>query len=402
MDVGFQEEDLGFQREVQDFLKEALPEDMAGKYASLETCTRDAQLFWQKKLADKGWLTNAWPSEYGGCDWSITQRFIYSSESQKALPPMVSPFGLAMVGPVIYTFGTDEQKERFLPGIQSGETLWCQGYSEPGSGSDLASLKTRADRDGDDYIVNGQKIWTSYAHWAEYIFCLVRTNSDGKKQEGISFLLIDMKTPGITVKPIVSIDNQHHLNEVFFEDVRVPVENRIGEENLGWTYAKFLLTHERAGTAGVAGTKNALARLKMMARSETTYSQPMANDPAFAAKLSELSMEIEALEYTEMRALSAAVNGGPGALELSSPLKLRGTELQQRLAELTVELLGNAAAPLTFDAPPPVNRGGSNEPSFYEVGPGRMRSYLFGRASTIYGGSSEVQRNIVAKAVLGL
>jgi hypothetical protein len=398
MQTGFSKEDLAFGDEVRAFLAAELPEDMAGKYASLESCTRDAQLFWQKKLADKGWLVNGWPSEHGGCDWSITQRFIYSSESQKALPPMVSPFGLAMVAPVIYTFGTDEQKERFLPGIKSGETLWCQGYSEPGSGSDLASLKTRADRDGDHYIVNGQKIWTSYAHWAEYIFCLVRTNSDGKKQEGISFLLIDMKTPGITVKPIISIDNQHHLNEVFFEDVRVPVENRIGEENLGWTYAKFLLTHERAGTAGVAGTKNALARLKMMARSQTTYSAPMANDPAFAAKLSELSMDIEALEYTEMRALSAAVNGGPGALELSSPLKLRGTELQQRLTELTVELLGNAAQPLEFDAP----AGGSNEPSFYEVGPDRMKSYLFGRASTIYGGSSEVQRNIVAKAVLGL
>ena len=254
MQTGFSKEDLGFRDEVRAFLAAELPEDMAGKFASLESCTRDAQLFWQKKLADKGWLVNGWPEEYGGCDWSITQRFIYSSESQKALPPMISPFGPAMVAPVIYTFGTDEQKERFLPGIKSGETLWCQGYSEPGSGSDLASLKTRADRDGDDYIVNGQKIWTSYAHWAEYIFYLVRTNSDGKKQEGISFLLIDMKTPGITVKPIVSIDNQQHLNEVFFEDVRVPVENRIGEENLGWTYAKFLLTHERAGTAGVAGT----------------------------------------------------------------------------------------------------------------------------------------------------
>lgn len=398
MQTGFSEEDLAFRDEVRTFIAEELPEDMAGIYASLESVTRDTQLFWQKKLAKRGWMVPGWPKELGGCDWSITQHYIFSTEIQLAAPPMTSGFGPVMAAPVIYTYGTDEQKDQFLPGIRSGETLWCQGYSEPGSGSDLASLKTRADRDGDDYIVNGQKTWTSYAHWADYIFCLVRTDHNGKKQEGISFLLMDMKTPGITVKPIVSIDNAHHLNEVFFDNVRVPVANRVGEENLGWTYAKFLLTNERASTAGVAGTRSALLKLKAMARAETNFTTPVGRDPSFAAKLAQTEMDIEALQYTELRALSAAKDGGPGVLELSSPLKLRGTELQQRVSELAIEFLGYAAAPLEFES----QGAGANAPSLFDGGPARMRKYLFARASTIYGGSSEVQKNIMAKAVLGL
>ena len=397
MEMEFTAEDLAFRDEVRAFLDEELPQDMRHRYSSLETCEKEAQLFWQRKLAAKGWLTTPWPEEYGGKNWTPTQRYLFGTEMQKAGPPLLSPFGVTMCGPVIYSFGNEEQKQRFLPGIQSGETLWCQGYSEPGSGSDLASLKTRADRDGDDYIVNGQKIWTSYAHWAEWIFCLVRTKQDGKKQEGISFLLIDMKSPGVTVKPIITIDNQHHLNEVFFEDVRVPVENRIGEENMGWTYAKFLLTHERAGTAGVAGTKASIERLRLLMGADNPYSPDEEAQKSLTAKLSQLEMETTALEFMELRAISAAQSGGPGALELSSPLKLRGTELQQRLAELAVEFLGLSSSALGFEAGPE-----SNAPTILEEGGDAMTTYLFGRASTIYGGSSEVQKNIVAKAVLGL
>lgn len=397
MDMTFSAEDLAFRDEVRAFLDRELPQDLRGKHASLETADREAQIFWQKKLAAQGWLTPNWPEAHGGCNWTPTQNYLFSIEMQKAAPPLLSPFGVTMCGPVIYTYGSEDQKARFLPGIQSGETLWCQGYSEPGSGSDLASLKTKADRDGEDYIVNGQKIWTSFAHWAEWIFCLVRTKQDGKPQEGISFLLIDMKSPGVTVKPIVTIDGEHHLNEVFFEDVRVPMENRVGEENMGWTYAKFLLTNERAGTAGVAGTMAGIARLKAMAAASEPYAAPMAEDPSFRTRLSQLEMDTHALEYTELRALSAAEAGGPGLLELSSPLKLRGTELQQRLADLAIEFFGQNAGARGFDGGPQ-----TNQPAFLSEGENAMKRHLFGRAATIYGGSSEVQKNIMAKAVLGL
>lgn len=398
MHMDFTEDDLKFRDEVRTFLDRELPQDIRHKYSALETTTPEMTIFWQKKLAAQGWLTSGWPAEHGGKDWTPMQRYIFSTEMQLAGPPLISSFGLVMCAPVIQAFGNDDQKERFLPGIASGETLWCQGYSEPGSGSDLASLKTKAERDGDDYVVNGQKIWTSFAHWADYIFCLVRTNNEGKKQAGISFLLIDMKSPGITVKPIVSIDDQHHLNEVFFEDVRVPVANRVGEENMGWTYAKYLLTNERAGTAGVAGTKAGVERLKAMASAGDNFSNPLGKDPGFQKKLAELEMEVTALQYTEFRAISAAQHGGPGLLELSSPLKLRGTDLQQRLAELGIEFLGQLASPIDFEPA----EDGDNKTLLIEEGPKAMKRHLFGRASTIYGGSSEVQRNIMAKAVLGL
>jgi alkylation response protein AidB-like acyl-CoA dehydrogenase len=399
MEIGLTDQDIAFRNEVRAFLVEALPPEMAFKYSDLETSTKESTLFWQDTLAKRGWMTPGWPKELGGCDWSLTQHYIYDNETQRAGTPIISPFGVIMAAPVIFNFGTEAQKGRFLPGISSGKTLWCQGYSEPGSGSDLASLKTSADRDGDDYLVNGQKIWTSYAHWADWMFCLVRTDRDAKKQAGISFLLIDMKTPGITITPIVSIDNQHHLNEVFFEDVRVPIANRIGEENMGWTYAKFLLTNERASTAGVASTKTALSRLKAMAKSGDNYSAPMALDPSFRAKLTNIEMELHALEYTELRALNTSESGGQGVQDLSSPLKLRGTELQQKVAELAVEFLGPSALPMDLElgADPQTN----SEP-LISMSSQIMKRYLFNRASTIYGGSSEVQRNIMAKMTLGL
>ena len=303
------------------------------------------------------------------------------------------PFGLKMVGPVIYTFGNDEQKKRFLPKILASDEWWCQGYSEPGAGSDLASLKTRAVRDGDDYIVNGAKIWTSYAQFADWIFCLVRTSTEGKKQQGISFLLIDMKTPGIKVNPIVSIDAHHSLNEVEFNDVRVPVANLIGEENKGWTYAKALLAHERTAIAGVADSKRGVEVIKQFASAEVNGGTRLIDEPLFQKRLSDLEVELMALEFTELRVLaSVAAGGAPGAE--SSMLKIKGTELQQQVQELTMEVAAYYQGVLP-GAPEADVLGNA-------LGPKAFKSYMYGRAATIYGGSNEVQRNIIAKAVLGL
>lgn len=394
MDHQMKPEDLAFREEVRAFLNENLPEDMRFKYDRLEKGTKETTIWWQKILGEKGWLVPSWPKEHGGTGWSLMQHHIFSAELNRAGAPRPSGFGSVMVGPVIYTFGSDEQKERFLPGIRNGTTLWCQGYSEPGSGSDLASLKTSAVLDGDHYVVNGQKIWTTQAHWAEWIFCLVRTNSDGKKQEGISFLLIDMNSPGVEVRPIVSIDNLHHLNEVYFTDVKVPVDNLVGEQDKGWTYAKFLLGNERTATAGTSATQAALGQLKLMTRAGDNYSESLAGDPAFAKKLAELEADLTALEFTELRSLDAD-DRSFDAVKLSLPLKTLGTQLQQRLAELCVEFMGYGALPVEYPAQ-------GNEEAFFSNGPELMRSHLFGRASTIYGGTSEVQRNIMAKMVLGL
>lgn len=398
MDMTLSPDDLAFRDEVRQFLAENLPEEKRYSFDSLEKVTKDAMIWWQTVLGKKGWLVSSWPEEFGGTNWSLMQHHIFGTECARAGAPSASGFGIVMVGPVIYTFGNDEQKKRFLPGIASGETLWCQGYSEPGSGSDLASLKCRAVRDGDHYIVNGQKTWTTQAHWAEYIFCLVRTDPDVKKQAGISFLLIDMKSPGVEVRPITSIDNHHHLNEVYLTDVKVPVENRIGEENEGWTYAKFLLGNERVATAGTAGIKSALDRIKLMSRSETAYTSPMSKDPDFARRLAELESRLSALQLTQMRALDAD-EGSFDAATLSLPLKLIGTELQQDVAQLGIDLVAYGASPREYDTPP--DRG-SNEPSYFEQGPELMRGHLFGRAATIYGGSSEIQKTIMAKMVLQL
>jgi alkylation response protein AidB-like acyl-CoA dehydrogenase len=298
-----------------------------------------------------------------------------------------------MVGPVIYAFGSDEQKERFLPGILASDDWWCQGYSEPGSGSDLASLKTRAERDGDDYIVNGAKIWTTYAQYADWIFCLVRTSSEGKKQEGISFLLIDMKTPGIKVNPIVSIDANHSLNEVEFNNVRVPVANRIGEENKGWTYAKALLAHERTAIAEVADSKRHLEEVKRRASTEVNAGKRLIDDPLFQKRISDVEIELMALEFTELRVLATVASGGAPGAE-SSLLKIKGTELQQAVQALAMDLAAYYQGVLP---------GGPDAGTLgHEFGPRSFRKFMYGRAATIYGGSNEVQRNIIAKAVLGL
>ena len=394
MDTAFAPEDLAFRDEVAEFFDSAYDDDIAARLASPDPSVFPAAIVeWQKRLHERGWIAPGWPVEYGGTGWDATKTFIFESERASRGIRDVLPFGLKMVGPVIYTFGTEEQKERFLPTILSTDEWWCQGYSEPGSGSDLASLKTRAVRDGDDYIINGAKIWTSYAQFADWIFCLVRTSTEGKKQEGISFLLIDMKSEGIKVNPIVSIDAHHSLNEVEFNDVRVPVANLIGEENKGWTYAKALLAHERTAIAGVADSKRGVDIIKKFASAEVNGGNRLIDEPLFQKRLSDLEIDLMALEFTELRVLaSVAAGGAPGAE--SSLLKIKGTEIQQAVQELTMEVAAYYQGVLP--GAPEADVLGN------ELGPKAFKSYMYGRASTIYGGSNEVQRNIIAKAVLGL
>lgn len=389
MDIKFSAEDLAFRDEVRDFFASEYKE-----VAGIESSDYKAAIIsWQKKLHAKGWVAPGWPTEYGGTDWTVTQKFIYETERGLAGIPDVVPFGLKMVAPVIYTFGNEEQKARFLPRILSSEDWWCQGYSEPGAGSDLAALSTTADYAGDNYIVNGRKIWTTFAQYADWIFCLVRTSKGMRKQQGISFLLIDMKTPGITVKPIVSIDGKHSLNEVLFEDVLVPTENLIGEQDKGWTYAKALLAHERTGMAEVADSTRMLDALKQRASVEVNGGKSMIDDPVFQMRLSDIEMELMALEYTELRVFaSMAVGGMPGPE--SSLLKIKGTEITQAIQELQLQLAAyyGGALPGDVDA-----QQLGHDYAFEARG-----KYMYGRAATIYGGSNEVQRNVIAKAVLGL
>ncbi|HUO94367.1 MAG TPA: acyl-CoA dehydrogenase family protein [Rhizomicrobium sp.] len=394
MDLTFSPEEEAFRQEVRTFIAENLPPEVKGK-ARRDMTEKSDFLKWHQILYKKGWVAPLWPKEYGGTGWNVTQRYIFNEECAKAETPQVLPFGVAMCGPVIYTYGNEEQKKKFLPGILSGRDWWCQGYSEPGAGSDLAGLKTRAVREGDHYIVNGQKTWTTLAQYADWIFCLVRTDPNVKSQEGITFLLIDMKTPGITVKPIIVLDGAHEVNEVFFDNVKVPVENRIGEENRGWTYAKFLLVHERSGIAGVARSKKAIERLRQVARAETVDGQPLVETEEFARKIAELEIDLSALEFTELRTLARESRGGHAGPE-SSILKIKGTEIQQRITELTVEAIGYYGYPYERSF-------GDNE---YPVGPdyavGQSGHYFNMRKASIYGGSNEIQRNIIAKAVLGL
>ncbi|MEG9861968.1 MAG: acyl-CoA dehydrogenase family protein [Parvularculales bacterium] len=396
MDLSFSADDLAFRDEVRQFIEDNFPAELKER-DDRASMSKEDMLRWHRILHKKGWVAPSWPKEYGGTGWSVTQRYIWGEENARAGTTALLPFGLSMLGPVVYTFGNQEQKDYFLPRILSGEHWWCQGYSEPGSGSDLASLRTRAVRDGNDYIVNGHKIWTTLAQHADWIFCLVRTSTEGKPQTGISFLLIDMETPGITVRPIITIDGSHEVNEVFLEDVRVPAKNLIGEENKGWTYAKFLLGNERSGIAGVARSKKAIEQLKGIARAEMSDGEPLINDNDFLNKISETEIDLTALEYTELRTLAAESRGeGPGPE--SSILKVKGTEIQQRITELTLEAVGYYGM---------IQTPRQGEMSNYtRVGPdyaeGVAQEYFNMRKTSIYGGSNEIQRNIIAKMVLGL
>jgi alkylation response protein AidB-like acyl-CoA dehydrogenase len=395
MDLSFSPEEEAFRADVRAFIADAklrLPKNLGAPEAAMRS--REEYMAWHKMLFAKGWVAPHWPKQYGGTGWSVTERYIFNEECARADTPPVVVFGLNMVGPVIYTFGNDAQKQRFLPRILSGEDWWCQGYSEPGSGSDLASVRLSAKRQGDHYIVNGQKTWTTLAQYADWIFCLVRTDPTVKPQEGIGFLLIDMKSPGITLRPIIVLDGAREVNEVFFDEVSVPVENMIGEETKGWTYAKFLLVNERSGIAGAARSKAALDKLKEMARAEMAYGAPLYEDDAFARKIAEIEIELSALEFTELRILAAEARGEKAGPE-SSILKIRGTEIQQRISELTLEAAGYYAFPYERAL-------GDNEFIGPDYALGSAGRYFNLRKTSIYGGSNEIQRNIIAKAILGL
>ena len=389
--------EIAFQKEVRTFIAENYPENLRSVQDEGHDLSKEDFLSWHRILAKKGWIAPAWPVEYGGTGWTATERFIWSEELAAADCVGTMPFGLSMVGPVIYTFGTPEQKAKFLPGILSGDDWWCQGYSEPGAGSDLASLRTKAVRDGDDYVVNGQKTWTTMAQHADWGFFLVRTDSDAKAQEGISFLLIDMKTPGVTVRPIITLGGEHEVNEVWLEDVRVPVANRVYEENKGWTCAKFLLAHERTGIAAVARSKRGVEKIKAIARTEQDGDRPLIANPFFKRKISELEIDLTALEFTELRSLAGETSGkGPGPE--SSLLKIKGSEIQQRITELALEAVGHYGAPYF--------RGFGEGDNEHPIGPDYAHraapTYFNTRKTTIYGGSNEIQRNIIAKMVLGI
>lgn len=398
MDLNFSEEERSFRNEVREFLRDKLPAALSHKVLSGAPLEREDFLFWQRTLHAHGWGGPTWPKEFGGTGWTPVQQYIFEEECCDAGTPRTMPFGPRMLAPVIMAFGSTQQQQRFLPKILSGEEWWCQGYSEPGAGSDLVSLKTRAVRQGDHYLVNGQKIWTSFAHYANWIFCLVRTDPEAKPHSGISFLLIDMKTPGVTVRPIVTLDNEHHLNEVWFEDVKVPASHLVGEENRGWTYAKFLLGHERTTIAGVGVSKRELARLKRIAAAEQKHGRPLLDDPLFAARLAEVEIDLMALEITNLRILSAASDQSGRGSE-ASILKIKGTEVQQAITELQVEALGTYSLPFVHESSERLGQGDSIDRSDYAA---IVANYLGMRKLSIYGGSNEIQKNIIAQRTLGL
>ncbi|WP_321938508.1 acyl-CoA dehydrogenase family protein [Paraburkholderia sp. J8-2] len=398
MDLKFTAEEEAFRSEVLAFLKERLPQRVANKVSNGRHLTRDDMAQWHAILHEKGWLANHWPKEYGGPGWSAVQKFIFENECAIAGAPRIVPFGVNMLGPVLIKYASEAQKRYWLPRILDGSDWWCQGYSEPGAGSDLASLRTTAVRHGDHYVVNGQKTWTTLGHYANMIFCLVRTATDVRKQEGISFLLIDMNTPGIEVRPIVTLDGEHEVNEVFFTDVRVPVENLVGEENKGWTYAKYLLTYERTNIAGVGFSVAALARLKRAAQKVTRNGRPLADDPQFAARLAKVEIDLENMKTTNLRVIAAVAGGGvPGAE--SSMLKIRGTEIRQEISSLLRRAMGPYAAPFVEEA---LEEGYAGE----AIGPDEAASaaaqYFNNRKLSIFGGSNEIQKNIISKMILGL
>ena len=395
MDLRFTSEENAFRRAVRDFIRDALPGDIRQRMRLGQIARKEDTVAWQRILNRKGWAAYSWPRAYGGPGWTAVQRMIFLDENALAPAPDLSPFNVTMIGPVLIQFGTEAQKSRFLARAANLDDWWCQGFSEPGAGSDLAALKTSARREGDHYIVNGSKIWTSTAQHADWCFVLVRTNPNAaKKQEGISFLLVDMKTPGITIRPIISIDAEHHLNEVFFDDVKVPVAMRVHEENRGWDVAKFLLGNERVGIAQLGTSKERVAAAKAIARRTGAF------DEGFRVRTAQLEVDMQALEIMQYRMVSAAARQADGRPDpLSSVLKVRGTELLQATTELAMDAGGPLAMPLW------ARELGSfaNEPDELAASAeSATRSYLYLRACTIYGGTNEIQKNILSKAVLRL
>ncbi len=399
MDLRFTPEEIAFRDEVRAFFKTSVPETIRQKMVDGRHLAKADFVDWQRILNKRGWAVPNWSTEWGGTGWTPVQQYVFLDEMQQAPAPPPLAFGVNMLGPVLIAFGSEAQKRRFLPRIANIDDWWCQGFSEPGAGSDLASLRTTAKRDGDHYVVNGQKTWTTLAQYADWIFCLVRTDANAKKQEGISFLLIDMKSKGVTVRPIRLIDGGHEVNEVFFDDVRVPAENLVGEENKGWDYAKFLLGNERVGIARVGVSKERIRRLKQLAAMERDGDRPMIEDERFRERIAAVEIELKALEMTQLRVVAAERNRKDKRPDpASSILKIKGSEIQQAVTELLMELVGPYAMP-TPDEPDE----GSNEPPIGPDWAGTVApTYFNWRKISIYGGSNEIQKNIIAKAILGL
>jgi len=400
MNADFTAEDLEFRTEVRKYFETEFPQDILDKQNKAIPLSREDVVRWHKHIYEKGWAAANWPTEYGGTGWTPVQKYIFADEQARANAPVFMPFGISMVGPVIYTYGSEEQKQRFLPDILEFNTWWCQGYSESGAGSDLASLKTRAELNGDHYVVNGSKSWNTLGQFADWIFCLVRTNTDvARRQEGISFLLIDMKQPGVTIKPIVLLDGEPEVNEVFFDNVKVPLENLVGEEGKGWTYGKVLLQHERTGSAQVARSKYKLQALRDLVSKPVDDGTPLADDRIFMRKVAAAEVELKALEYTELRTL-ASISSGKAPGPESSFLKIAGTELIQRIDSLYLEASGYYALPYVRE------QYDTEFPAEDYVGEGNETmnalTYFNNRKHTIFAGSNEIQKNIIAKHVLGL
>ncbi|MDM7464209.1 acyl-CoA dehydrogenase family protein [Tepidimonas taiwanensis] len=398
MDLRFSAEELAFRDEVRAFLRERLPPELAAKVQQGLRLTRDDMARWHAILHEQGWLASHWPREWGGPGWGPVQRFIFEYECALAGAPRIVPFGVHMLGPVLIRYGTEAQKRHWLPRILDGRDWWCQGYSEPGAGSDLASLTTTAVRDGDHYVVNGQKTWTTLGHYANRMFALVRTDRDAKPQEGISFLLIDLDSPGVEVRPIITLDGEHEVNEVFLTSVRVPLDRLVGQENQGWTIAKYLLTYERTNIAGVGFSVAGLERLKVVARRVHKGGRPLIEDPLFAARLARVEIALENLKTTNLRVLASVAGGGAPGAE-SSLLKVLGTQIRQEILSLTRRAMGPYALPWIEEAL-------TLERADAAVGPPGAASaaaqYFNYRKLSIFGGSNEIQKNIIAKAVLGL
>jgi alkylation response protein AidB-like acyl-CoA dehydrogenase len=398
MDIQFSPEEVEFREEVRAFLRDQLPADIAARINQGKSVCKDDQVRWMRILNQKGWLAASWPVEQGGTGWGAVQKHIFDEECSVAGAPRIVPFGVNMVGPVIIKFGTPEQKAHYLPRILNCDDWWCQGYSEPGAGSDLASLKTRAVRDGDHYVVNGQKTWTSTGHMADWMFCLVRTDVEAQQQRGISFLLIDMKTPGITVRPIITLEGGHYVNEVFLDNVRVPVQNLVGRENEGWTCAKYLLTHERTTIAGIGIANAMLARLKKIASVEKRNGKPLIEDPGFRAQIADVEIQLMAIGMSNLRILAAARDGGVPGSE-SSILKIKGTEIRQTITYLLTKAAGPYAVPLLKDE---LGYDFDGELLHNDYSTTSTCQYLEMRKASVYGGSTEIQKNIIAKMILEL
>ncbi|HUH60939.1 MAG TPA: acyl-CoA dehydrogenase family protein [Candidimonas sp.] len=398
MDLNFTAEEELFRRDVRAFLADKLPARLSDKVAKGKHLSKSDMDEWHAILNARGWLANHWPVEYGGPGWNAVEKFIFEHECCLANAPRIVPFGVNMLGPVLIKYGSEAQKRHWLPRILDGTDWWCQGYSEPGAGSDLAAIKTTAVRDGDHYIVDGQKTWTTLGQHANMIFCLVRTDRQAMKQAGISFLLVDMTSPGVEVRPIVTLDGEHEVNEVFFTGVRVPVQNLIGEENNGWTCAKYLLTYERTNIAGVGLSVAALERLKRIAAQQTRNGRPLDQDPMFAARMARVEIDLENMKTTNLRMMAAVAGGGvPGAE--SSMLKICGTEIRQEISSLTRRAMGPYARPFIAEA---LDDGYAGMQVGPEAAASAAAQYFNNRKLSIFGGSNEIQKNIISKMILGL